>query len=621
MLFPEYKWVEFANGGIQNRGYIVDTSKIDSLLAKTGPSECYRSFYRYTTAFAEYVKKNNSVAGWHGEAYTDYIWIDIDDPIDLTKSLDRARVLLGQLQTEYGINDDIPIFFSGSKGFHLGVDARYFMFSPSAGLPKICRQLAILIAKDLSIDTAIYDPTRLFRLNNTINGKSGLYKVALTEAELNTKNIDEIKHLALTPRDIQFNTKDVSDGLLVGLMEGLKEATLSQPLKKQSEGRINKLRLNGTKLCLWRIQQGVGEGLRDDAGIRLASDYAKKGMPAEITHELMKAWNRFNTPPLSDQEITAKVASAYGSQVYDFGCNDPILQQFCHEDCFLFDKPDKQDDIIPVYQMSQLSDIYKEYVKNIATKKILYPCLPKITHFMRGHRPGEVTVILARPQIGKSLLGQTLIHYVANIQHVPCIMFSLEMPKELVFERGVSMELEISTDEVEKAYYHDKEADIKAHVDTINNIYYIDKCNLSLNDIQSTIERIGGIGLIVIDYMSLVAGIGRTDYERTSYVARKVKNLAKDTNTSIIMLSQVSRKDGDETTPIRIDDGRDSGAIEEGCDFLIGMWRNPDNAKQITCRLNKSRRGGVGATENMMLLGNSVKFVSTEDWGLEDEDV
>ena len=616
MLFEEYKWVEFANGSIQNRGYIVDTSKIESLLAKVKPTECYRSFYRYNIDFAEYVKKNNSVSGWHGEAYTDYIWMDIDDPVDLTKALDRARTLIGRLRTEYGINDDIPIFFSGSKGFHIGIDSRYFMLSPSQGLPKVCRQLAILIAKDLNIDTTIYDPVRLFRLNNTINGKSGLYKVALAEAELNTQNIEDIKQLALTPRDIKFNTKEVSEGILKDIMETIKESPVSQPLKK-SEGRINKIYLNGTKLCLWRLMQGVGEGIRDEAGIRLASDYAKKGMPAEITHELMKAWNKFNKPPLSDQEITAKVASAYGSQVYDFGCNDDILRKFCHEDCFLFEKGDKPDEVIPVYQMAQLSDIYKEYIKNISTKKILYPCLPKITNIMRGHRPGEVTIILARPQIGKSLIGQTLIHFVANIQRVPSVMFSLEMPKELVFERGVSMELEISTDEVEEAYKHDKEDRIKAHVDTINNVYYVDKCNLSLNDIQATIERIGGVGFVVIDYMSLVRGIGKDIYERVSYVARGLKNLAKETNTSVMMLCQVSRDNGEETTTIKIDSGRDSGAIEEGGDFVIGMWRNPNNDTEITCRLLKARRGGSGATENMMLCGKSVKFVSTEDWGLE----
>lgn len=616
MLFPDHKWVEFANGSIQNRGHIVDATKINGLLPQVGPKECYRSFYRYTIDFGEYVKQNNTVSGWHGEAYTDYIWIDIDDPVDLSKSLDRARILLGRLQTEYGINDDIPIFFSGSKGFHIGIDARYFNLHPSSGLPKICRQLAILIAQDLNIDTAIYDPVRLFRLNNTINGKSGLYKIPLTEQELNTKDIEEIKILARTARDISFERAEVHDGLLSGLVESIKESPVSKPLTK-SEGRLNKMALHGTKLCLWRIMQGVGEGIRDEAAIRLASDYAKKGMPPEITHAQLKTWNGFNMPPLSDQEITAKVASAYGSQIYDFGCNDDCLQQFCHEDCFLFGKEDQKSDPIPVYQMSQLSDIYREYVKNIATKKLLYPCLPNISKAMRGHRPSEVTTILARPGIGKSLIGQTLLHYVAKIQKVAGVMFSLEMPKELVFERGVSIELEVSTDSVEYDYLHDRSQRIENHVNGINNIYYVDKSNLSLGDMQATIERIGNIGLVVIDYMSLVKGIGGNIYERTSYVARNAKNLAKETETSVIILCQVARKDGDEYTPIGIDDGRDSGAIEEGSDFMIGMWRNPDNDKEIACRLNKGRRGGAGTQEYMTLIGESVKFVSTDDWGLE----
>ena len=485
-------------------------------------------------------------------------------------------------------------------------------------MPKLCKKIALLIAKDLNIDTAIYDPVRLFRMNNTINGKSGLYKIALTEAELMNKTIDDIKVLARAKRDISFDTKEVNVGLLKELASTIKESRIKSETKK-SEGRINKLTLHGTKLCYWRMLQGVDQGIRDQCAIRIAADYAKKGMPAEIAYKYMQAWNSICRPPLEDDEIKAKVASAYGSQVYDYGCNDEILSQFCHEDCFLFDNSEAKEETIKVYQLSELSEHYKEYITNMGKRKILYPCLPKITSAIKGHRPGEVTTVLARPGVGKSLLGQSLIHYVSNIQKVASIMFSMEMPKELVFERSISMEFELNTEEVEKAYAKNQIEDIENHISTLNNMYFVDKCNLSLSEMQKTVEGIGNIGFVVMDYMSLVKGIGKDDYERTSYVARRLKDFAKETETAVLMISQVSRKGGDGTEPVNLEDGRNSGAIEEGADFVLGMHRNLKNLKEVVCQLLKNRRGETGVSENMQLLGSSVKFVSTEDWGLEDE--
>lgn len=618
-MFEEYKWVEFANGSVQNRGNIVDIMRLDGLIPKENPRECYRGFYRYNSDFLNYVKKNHTVKGWNGEAYTDYIWIDIDDPNDLDKSLSRARTLVNRLRLEYSINDDIPIFFSGCKGFHVGLDSRYFGLSPSSGMPKTCKKIASFIANDLNIDTSIYEAVRLFRIENTINGKSGLYKIGLTDNELQKLSINQIKELAKTKRNVKLNIAEVSDGLLNDLAISLKEGNVSQPIRS-TEGRINKINLNGTKLCFWRIMQGVEQGIRDECAIRLATDYAKKGMPAQIAYEYLKAWNNLNHPSLEDNEIKAKIASAFGSQVYDYGCNDDILKKFCHEDCFLFGDIEKKDDIIPIYQMVQLSEIYKEYVKNLDKKKILYPCLPKISKVMRGHRPGEVTTVLARPGIGKSLLGQSLLHFVANIQKVPGCMFSMEMPKELIFERGVSMEFEMETDEVEKAYVRNNYADIESHISLLNNIYYVDKCNLSLNDMRSILESIGNIGFVVIDYMSLIKGIGKDIYEQVSYIARRLKDFAKETNTAVFTICQVSRAGGDGTEPINLTHARDSGAIEEGADFVIGLWRDPTNQKEVIARLLKGRRGGIGETENMKLLGESVKFISTEDWRLENNE-
>ena len=94
---------------------------------------------------------------------------------------------------------------------------------------------------------------------------------------------------------------------------------------------------------------------------------------------------------------------------------------------------------------------------------------------------------------------------------------------------------------------------------------------------------------------------GNSIYERTSYVARQLKTLAKVTNAAVMMLSQVSRKAGDGTEPITLEHGRDSGAIEEGADFLIGMWRDDTVENLIHAQLLKARRGGSGIFDKITM--------------------
>jgi len=606
MIYEDYKYVEVATERLSNRNRIYELPEVTDVVSKSSKRDCFRSYYRHPVEFFQFLRKNKSVTGWNGPCYSDYLWLDIDRLV-LDDSLTTARYLCNRFEQLFEIpRSTLRIYFSGAKGFHIGIDARYFGLGPSVELPGQFRALAKELCGDTTIDQ-VFDKTRLWRLSGTINTKTGLYKIPIPYTLLEDCSIDGIKALAVEPQpEVEIDT-EIDEGLLACLVEEVKKAKPSMPVGDAPQ--IRKQNLHGTKICLWQMIQGVSEGMRDEAALRLASDYFKKGMPAEITTSLMNAWNEHNDPPLTNDEILAKVASAYGHKQYDFGCNDHILQSFCHEDCFLFRTKLTLEEPIKVYTMEELEPIYKEYVKNSAKTKIQFACMPAVQTAMRGLRPKEVAIIMARPGVGKSLVAQTMLQDVAIKQKIPSVFFSVEMPAEQVFERGASMETQWSPSDVEDMYWKDDHDKISEALPGMRNVYIVDKGSLSLGDIQEVVEGIGDIGFIVIDYMSLIRAPGQKIYERMSYVARQLKPLAKETGAAVLMISQVSRAGGDGTEPITLEMGRDTGAIEEGGDFIMGMWCDIADTNVRVVQLLKGRRGGAGVRDKMGLLGQSVKFV------------
>jgi len=115
------------------------------------------------------------------------------------------------------------------------------------------------------------------------------------------------------------------------------------------------------------------------------------------------------------------------------------------------------------------------------------------------------------------------------------------------------------------------------------------------------------IGVIGIDYLGLIDSPGVNEYEIVSRIARGAKDVAKLMNLPVVILSQVSRKGGEGETEVSLDMGRGSGAIEEGADFVLGLWQHADTAIRndesesdrctynLICRILKNRKGPKGS--------------------------
>ena len=223
--------------------------------------------------------------------------------------------------------------------------------------------------------------------------------------------------------------------------------------------------------------------------------------------------------------------------------------------------------------------------------------------------PGESLCVLGKTSAGKSAFLQNAGMNYAKASGKPVLMFSMEMPITSVFERAVQIDLGLSGYEVEDNF-RDDQGDIVGYADRlfskIPNFYCIEKNGLSLEAIESLVRYAeesvyhDRTGLVLIDYLGLIRSTGKDIYEQVSRVARGTKDLAKSLRVPVMFLSQVNRNYS-QFDELQIDAARDSGAVDEASDFILGLWREKtetEDDKQQTMNLIlgilKNRRGGLG---------------------------
>ena len=248
------KYIELGGkiNGVFKRNILIESSKKEETLNKYDFTDTYSTIYSYDN-------KNQDLANVIAPLYID---LDIND---LEKDYDKLRkdvlLLIRKLKTVFHLQDDnIQIFFSGSKGYHLIIPYQVFGIQPSRDLNDKYK----LIATELksytitkSIDTRIYDSKRLFREPNTINTKTGLYKVYMTLDQVRNYTYQELIERASSKQDIgevniEYNIK--SDEAFNRMINELKERQ-----KKTINHKVARQMLQNKELlpCVKYILQNV----------------------------------------------------------------------------------------------------------------------------------------------------------------------------------------------------------------------------------------------------------------------------------------------------------------------------------------------------------------------------
>lgn len=253
---------------------------------------------------------------------------------------------------------------------------------------------------------------------------------------------------------------------------------------------------------------------------------------------------------------------------------------------------------VPVQTMQEMEKDYEVYIKNIGKLQFsLGDWLPSFRQWVRPIVPGELVMILASTGTGKTAILQNI----ALTTKLETILFEKELPNVLTFERFVGIATKSSGAHVESTYRMGGKKDFGGR---LNHIVCCHE-RLSPSGIEKVIENTAlktnaRPVLVLVDYVQLISGEGGR-YERTSDAAEELKAVAKKTNTIIITASQVGRKekkkDGDEASrEVRLNDGKDSGAIENSSGLVLGAWRDAKDEDRMWIRVLKNTKGRPGKT-------------------------
>lgn len=138
-------------GGVSEERRLVEAAAAFAAHCAADPKakpdhECYLSAFRFGDDFRAYLERNRTPKGFSAAAWSPHLWFDIDRE-DPAVALADARRLAGFLLFKHtGFDDDdLLYFFSGRKGFHLGVPLTHAP-PPSAVFHRVCRELAQLNA-------------------------------------------------------------------------------------------------------------------------------------------------------------------------------------------------------------------------------------------------------------------------------------------------------------------------------------------------------------------------------------------------------------------------------------------------------------------------------------------
>lgn len=283
------------------------------------------------------------------------------------------------------------------------------------------------------------------------------------------------------------------------------------------------------------------------------------------------------------------------------------------------------DDMHNVFEVMQKRlDVYSDASQRgneLIGLKTGHSKLDKVTN---GWQPGDLVILAARPSMGKTAISLLLAKFQA-LNDKKVLYFSLEMSKERLIDRVLSLEIKANSLKLQTGQLEDhqwEQLDIHSHKYKEKNFLINDESGLSVDQIRSyALKEMskGDIDIILVDYLQLIrkpSGNQSTN-DKVGYISSSLKGLAKKCSCPVIALAQLNRsvehRSGDRRP--MMSDLRDSGNIEQDADIIMFLHRpeyygiesdleGNDLTNLIDLIIAKNRNGALGSTP----------FYKSEDW-------
>ena len=208
-----------------------------------------------------------------------------------------------------------------------------------------------------------------------------------------------------------------------------------------------------------------------------------------------------------------------------------------------------------------------------------------------GLQKSDLIILAARPAMGKTAFALSLARNAAVKGNASVMIFSMEMAKEQLSQRLLSMESKVELQKLKKGNLDRRDwEDINIAMDVLSgtNIHIDDTAGISIMEMKSKCRRLKaekGLDLVVIDYLQLMNPEGKADSrtQEISVLSRNLKLLARELDCPVLVLSQLSRAPETRTDhrPM-LSDLRESGSIEQDADIVIFLYRDEYYNKENT---------------------------------------
>jgi replicative DNA helicase len=209
----------------------------------------------------------------------------------------------------------------------------------------------------------------------------------------------------------------------------------------------------------------------------------------------------------------------------------------------------------------------------------------------QGFQNSDLIILAGRPGMGKTALSLNIAINTLRQSKLPILFFSLEMSKEQIIYRLLSMETNINQSRLKNGKLSQTDWIKLTKVINILSklpLFIDDTVDLSINDIRAKIKMIlfeqKKVGLVIIDYLQLMQiSTAKLDNrtQELSQITRLLKTLAREFNIPIIALSQLSRnvENRIDKKPV-LSDLRESGSIEQDADLVLMLYRNQSSSNE-----------------------------------------
>ena len=253
---------------------------------------------------------------------------------------------------------------------------------------------------------------------------------------------------------------------------------------------------------------------------------------------------------------------------------------------------------------------------------------PDLDYKTSGLQNSDFILIAARPSMGKTAFVLNIAQYMAFKKDKAVAIFSLEMSREQLMNRLLSMESKVDSQHLRTGNLKDDEWSKlieSAGMIGESRLMIDDTPGISIGEMRSKCRKYKlehGLDIIIIDYLQLMSGSGKSSSEsrqqEISDISRSLKALARELNVPVVALSQLSRAVEQRTDhrPM-LSDLRESGAIEQDADVVMFIYRddyyNKDSENKGIAEIiiAKQRNGPIG-TVNLVWLPDYTKFANAE---------